>query len=204
MRITSGKVVAGKVVVEGEPLAEGATVTVLAPRQRRVIRLVARRRIALARVYSRSTTRPCRRRSNAAPRSWLPLVSFAFGSSSLGALPARSAIWCLGGARIARRLQTQSTKRSSARSHCSRYSQTSVRELEVNASPACAGSYCRESDITSTTASTKKATKLTCSPCGTLIAVVVPALPELAKDNAAGGGTAAELSGYPLASELDP
>jgi hypothetical protein len=31
MRITSGKVVAGKVVVEGEPLAEGATVTVLAP-----------------------------------------------------------------------------------------------------------------------------------------------------------------------------
>jgi hypothetical protein len=31
MRITSGKVIAGKVVVEGEPLAEGATVTVLAP-----------------------------------------------------------------------------------------------------------------------------------------------------------------------------
>jgi hypothetical protein len=31
MRIASGKVVAGKVVVEGEPLAEGATVTVLAP-----------------------------------------------------------------------------------------------------------------------------------------------------------------------------
>lgn len=31
MRIASGKVIAGKVVVEGEPLAEGATVTVLAP-----------------------------------------------------------------------------------------------------------------------------------------------------------------------------
>lgn len=31
MRIASGKVVAGKIVVEGEPLAEGATVTVLAP-----------------------------------------------------------------------------------------------------------------------------------------------------------------------------
>jgi hypothetical protein len=31
MRIASGKVVAGKVVVEGEPLAEGTTVTVLAP-----------------------------------------------------------------------------------------------------------------------------------------------------------------------------
>ena len=31
MRIASGKVVAGKVVIEGEPLAEGATVTVLAP-----------------------------------------------------------------------------------------------------------------------------------------------------------------------------
>ena len=31
MRIATGKVVSGKVVVEGEPLAEGATVTVLAP-----------------------------------------------------------------------------------------------------------------------------------------------------------------------------
>ncbi len=31
MRIASGKVIAGRVVVEGEPLAEGATVTVLAP-----------------------------------------------------------------------------------------------------------------------------------------------------------------------------
>jgi hypothetical protein len=31
MRIATGKVVSGKVVVEGEPLLEGATVTVLAP-----------------------------------------------------------------------------------------------------------------------------------------------------------------------------
>jgi len=31
MRIATGKVISGKVVVEGEPLAEGATVTVLAP-----------------------------------------------------------------------------------------------------------------------------------------------------------------------------
>ncbi|OGI42875.1 MAG: hypothetical protein A2150_02895 [Candidatus Muproteobacteria bacterium RBG_16_64_11] len=31
MRVTTGKVVSGKVVVEGEPLDEGAIVTVLAP-----------------------------------------------------------------------------------------------------------------------------------------------------------------------------
>jgi hypothetical protein len=31
MRVTTGKVVGGKVVVEGEPLAEGAIVTVLGP-----------------------------------------------------------------------------------------------------------------------------------------------------------------------------
>ncbi len=31
MRVTSGKVVLGKVVVEGEPLDEGVVVTVLAP-----------------------------------------------------------------------------------------------------------------------------------------------------------------------------
>ena len=30
MRITTGKVISGKIVVEGEPLEEGATVTVLA------------------------------------------------------------------------------------------------------------------------------------------------------------------------------
>lgn len=33
MRVITGKVVAGKVVVEGEPLEEGCTVTVLAPEQ---------------------------------------------------------------------------------------------------------------------------------------------------------------------------
>ena len=31
MRVSTGKVVAGKVVVEGPPLEEGATVTILAP-----------------------------------------------------------------------------------------------------------------------------------------------------------------------------
>ena len=31
MRIATGKAVAGKVVVDGEPLQEGATVTILAP-----------------------------------------------------------------------------------------------------------------------------------------------------------------------------
>jgi hypothetical protein len=31
MKIVSGKVIAGKIVVEGEPLEEGCTVTVLAP-----------------------------------------------------------------------------------------------------------------------------------------------------------------------------
>ena len=31
MRIATGKVISGKVVIEGEPLEEGATVTVLAP-----------------------------------------------------------------------------------------------------------------------------------------------------------------------------
>lgn len=31
MRVSTGKVVAGKVVVEGPPLEEGSTVTVLAP-----------------------------------------------------------------------------------------------------------------------------------------------------------------------------
>lgn len=31
MRVTTGKVVGGRVVVEGEPLAEGATVTVMIP-----------------------------------------------------------------------------------------------------------------------------------------------------------------------------
>jgi hypothetical protein len=31
MKIVSGKVIAGRIVVEGEPLEEGSTVTVLAP-----------------------------------------------------------------------------------------------------------------------------------------------------------------------------
>jgi hypothetical protein len=31
MKIVSGKVIAGRIVVEGEPLEEGCTVTVLAP-----------------------------------------------------------------------------------------------------------------------------------------------------------------------------
>jgi hypothetical protein len=31
MRVVTGKVVAGRIVVEGEPLEEGSTVTVLAP-----------------------------------------------------------------------------------------------------------------------------------------------------------------------------
>jgi hypothetical protein len=31
MKVTTGKVVAGKIVIEGEPLEEGSTVTVLAP-----------------------------------------------------------------------------------------------------------------------------------------------------------------------------
>lgn len=33
MKIVSGKVVAGRIVVEGEPLEEGSTVTVIAPEQ---------------------------------------------------------------------------------------------------------------------------------------------------------------------------
>lgn len=33
MKIVSGKVIAGRIVVEGEPLEEGRTVTVLAPEQ---------------------------------------------------------------------------------------------------------------------------------------------------------------------------
>ena len=33
MKVVSGKVIAGRIVVEGEPLEEGCTVTVLAPEQ---------------------------------------------------------------------------------------------------------------------------------------------------------------------------
>lgn len=41
MRIATGKVVDGRVVVEGEPLAEGATVTVLAPEDEKAFELDA-------------------------------------------------------------------------------------------------------------------------------------------------------------------
>lgn len=34
MRITKGKVVGGRIVVEGEPLNEGSTVTILVPEER--------------------------------------------------------------------------------------------------------------------------------------------------------------------------
>ncbi len=34
MRVTTGKAIAGKVVVDGAPLVEGSTVTVLAPEDR--------------------------------------------------------------------------------------------------------------------------------------------------------------------------
>ena len=33
MKVVSGKVIAGRIVVEGEPLEEGSTVTVIAPEQ---------------------------------------------------------------------------------------------------------------------------------------------------------------------------
>lgn len=33
MKIVSGKVIAGRIVVEGEPLEEGCTVTIIAPEQ---------------------------------------------------------------------------------------------------------------------------------------------------------------------------
>jgi hypothetical protein len=39
VRITSGKVVAGKVIVEDEPLPEGAIVTVVAPEESEVFEL---------------------------------------------------------------------------------------------------------------------------------------------------------------------
>jgi hypothetical protein len=39
MRIATGKVISGKVVVEGEPLEEGSTVTVIAPENSEVFEL---------------------------------------------------------------------------------------------------------------------------------------------------------------------
>ena len=41
MKVITGKVVAGRIVVEGEPLEEGCTVTVLAPEQDEVFELDA-------------------------------------------------------------------------------------------------------------------------------------------------------------------
>ncbi len=41
MRVATGKVVAGKIVVEGDPLAEGSIVTVLAPENGEILELNA-------------------------------------------------------------------------------------------------------------------------------------------------------------------
>ena len=41
MRVATGKVVAGKIVVEGDPLAEGSIVTVLAPENGEIFELNA-------------------------------------------------------------------------------------------------------------------------------------------------------------------
>ena len=47
MRIATGKVVSGKVVVEGEPLEEGATVTVLAPESGQSFEVTPEQEVAL-------------------------------------------------------------------------------------------------------------------------------------------------------------
>ncbi|OHB63067.1 MAG: hypothetical protein A2Y77_08120 [Planctomycetes bacterium RBG_13_62_9] len=47
MKVVSGKVVAGRIVVEGEPLEEGSTVTVIAPEQDEVFVLDAEAEAAL-------------------------------------------------------------------------------------------------------------------------------------------------------------
>ncbi len=47
MKVITGKVVAGKIVVEGEPLEEGSTVTVLAPEQDETFALDAQAEAAL-------------------------------------------------------------------------------------------------------------------------------------------------------------
>jgi hypothetical protein len=47
MRVATGRVVSGKIVVEGEPLAEGSTVTVLAPENDEVFELNAEDEAAL-------------------------------------------------------------------------------------------------------------------------------------------------------------
>lgn len=47
MRVATGKVVAGKIVVEGDPLAEGSIVTVLAPENGEIFELNAEDEAAL-------------------------------------------------------------------------------------------------------------------------------------------------------------
>jgi hypothetical protein len=47
MKVITGKVVAGKIVVEGEPLEEGSTVTVLAPERDETFLLDAEAEAAL-------------------------------------------------------------------------------------------------------------------------------------------------------------
>jgi hypothetical protein len=47
MRIVSGKVIAGRIVVEGGPLEEGSTVTVIAPEQDEVFALDSEAEAAL-------------------------------------------------------------------------------------------------------------------------------------------------------------
>ncbi len=47
MKVVTGKVVAGRIVIEGEPLEEGATVTVLAPGRDETFTLDAQAETAL-------------------------------------------------------------------------------------------------------------------------------------------------------------
>ena len=47
MKIVTGKVIGGRIVVEGEPLEEGSTVTVLAPEHDEVFELGAEAEAAL-------------------------------------------------------------------------------------------------------------------------------------------------------------
>jgi len=47
MKVITGKVVAGRIVIEGEPLEEGSTVTVLAPEQDEAFELNAEAEAAL-------------------------------------------------------------------------------------------------------------------------------------------------------------
>jgi len=47
MKVVTGKVIAGRIVIEGEPLEEGATVTVLAPERDETLTLNAQAETAL-------------------------------------------------------------------------------------------------------------------------------------------------------------